>query len=87
MAEEDDRPIYQPVGCTKCDNQGYKGRMAIMEIFKLDAEIDEINDRVYRTVNNGVYRAGFATAQDKYDEAVTALEPFMRVPTPGSDQL
>jgi putative glutathione S-transferase len=37
------------------------------------AEIDEVNDRVYRTVNNGVYRAGFATAQDKYDAAVTAL--------------
>jgi putative glutathione S-transferase len=40
---------------------------------ELRAEIDEVNDRVYRTVNNGVYRAGFATAQDKYDEAVTTL--------------
>jgi putative glutathione S-transferase len=39
----------------------------------LRAEIDVVNDRVYRTVNNGVYRAGFATAQDKYDEAVGAL--------------
>jgi len=36
-------------------------------------EIDRINERVYRTVNNGVYRAGFATAQDKYDAAVTGL--------------
>lgn len=40
---------------------------------ELRAEIDAVNDRVYRTVNNGVYRAGFATAQDKHDEAVTAL--------------
>jgi putative glutathione S-transferase len=40
---------------------------------ELSAEIDDLNDRVYRTVNNGVYRAGFATAQDKYDAAVTAL--------------
>ncbi len=39
----------------------------------LRREIDRINERVYRTLNNGVYRAGFATAQDKYDEAVTAL--------------
>jgi putative glutathione S-transferase len=39
----------------------------------LRAEIDAVNDRVYRTVNNGVYKAGFATAQDAYDEAVTAL--------------
>jgi len=36
-------------------------------------EIDWLNDRIYRTVNNGVYRAGFATAQDKYEEAVTGL--------------
>jgi glutathionyl-hydroquinone reductase len=40
---------------------------------KLRKEIDAVNDRVYWTVNNGVYRAGFATAQDKYDEAVVAL--------------
>ena len=40
---------------------------------ELRAEIDAVNDRVYRTVNNGVYRAGFATAQDKYENAVAAL--------------
>jgi putative glutathione S-transferase len=39
----------------------------------LRAEIDAVNDRVYRTVNNGVYRAGFATTQAAYDEAVRAL--------------
>ena len=36
-------------------------------------EIDAINERVYRCVNNGVYRAGFATAQDAYDEAIPPL--------------
>jgi glutathionyl-hydroquinone reductase len=36
-------------------------------------EIDWLNERIYRTVNNGVYRAGFATAQDKYEQAVTEL--------------
>jgi putative glutathione S-transferase len=40
---------------------------------KLRREIDWLNERIYRTVNNGVYRAGFATAQDKYEEAVAAL--------------
>lgn len=39
----------------------------------LRKQIDRINERVYRTVNNGVYRAGFATAQDKYEEAVSEL--------------
>ena len=35
--------------------------------------IDAINDVVYDKVNNGVYRAGFATTQAAYDEAVTEL--------------
>jgi putative glutathione S-transferase len=39
----------------------------------LRTEIDAINDVVYRTVNNGVYRAGFASSQQAYEEAVTAL--------------
>jgi putative glutathione S-transferase len=39
----------------------------------LRAEIDAINDRVYRTVNNGVYRAGFARTQRAYEEAVYPL--------------
>ena len=37
------------------------------------AGIDAINEIIYEGVNNGVYRAGFATSQSAYDEAVTAL--------------
>lgn len=36
-------------------------------------EIDALNRRIYDTVNNGVYRAGFATTQSAYEEAVVAL--------------
>jgi putative glutathione S-transferase len=36
-------------------------------------EIDGLNDRIYNTVNNGVYKAGFATAQDAYETAAIAL--------------
>lgn len=39
----------------------------------LRVEIDAINDVVYHDVNNGVYRAGFATSQEKHEEAVLAL--------------
>lgn len=35
----------------------------------LRAEIDEVNAEVYSAVNNGVYRAGFATSQAAYEEA------------------
>lgn len=37
------------------------------------AEIDRINERVYHDINNGVYKSGFATTQEAYEEAVTAL--------------
>jgi glutathionyl-hydroquinone reductase len=40
---------------------------------ELRAEIDELNAFIYPNVNNGVYRAGFATTQEAYDEAVTAV--------------
>ncbi len=33
------------------------------------AEIDSWNDRIYPNLNNGVYRAGFATTQEAYDDA------------------
>lgn len=36
-------------------------------------EIDAINERVYHTFNNGVYKSGFATTQEAYDEAVSEL--------------
>jgi putative glutathione S-transferase len=36
-------------------------------------EIDEVNARVYSTVNNGVYKSGFATTQEAYEEAVEPL--------------
>ncbi|MFI9386900.1 glutathione S-transferase family protein [Kutzneria sp. NPDC052558] len=39
----------------------------------LREEIDEVNDLVYRDVNNGVYRAGFASDQDAYEKAYRRL--------------
>jgi putative glutathione S-transferase len=39
----------------------------------LAGEIDEVNDRIYQSVNNGVYRAGFATSQSAYESAVREL--------------
>jgi len=39
----------------------------------LASDIDEVNEFVYNRVNNGVYRAGFATTQEAYEEAFTSL--------------
>lgn len=39
----------------------------------LRAEIDAVNARVYDTLNNGVYKSGFATTQQAYEDAVMPL--------------
>ena len=40
---------------------------------ELRDEMDELNARVYETVNNGVYRAGFAKTQEAYEEAIPPM--------------
>ena len=39
----------------------------------LKTKINEINDKVYKNVNNGVYKAGFATSQSAYEKAIEPL--------------
>ncbi|MEM8563182.1 MAG: glutathione S-transferase family protein [Pseudomonadota bacterium] len=39
----------------------------------LRKEIDTLNERIYPDINNGVYRAGFATSQSAYEEAFNKL--------------
>jgi len=39
----------------------------------LRSEIDQINERIYESVNNGVYKCGFATTQEAYNEAIVPL--------------
>jgi putative glutathione S-transferase len=40
---------------------------------ELREEVDGLNTRIYDTLNNGVYKAGFATSQEAYEEAVVPL--------------
>ncbi len=40
---------------------------------QLREEIDSVNKTVYSAVNNGVYKAGFATSQEAYEDAFAAL--------------
>lgn len=53
------------------DEIGAKGGDYYPELLR--EEIDSVNERIYDTVNNGVYKAGFATTQKAYEDAVIPL--------------
>src|SRR5699024_10783869 len=53
--------------------QGVGGRDHDFATEELLPEIDKMNEQIYEAVNNGVYKAGFATKQEVYEEEVTKL--------------
>jgi len=55
------------------DEELGRGRGPDLRPMELREEIDALNPRIYKDVNNGVYRAGFATTQEAYDEAVAGV--------------
>jgi glutathionyl-hydroquinone reductase len=57
------------------DSLGGLGEAASLELYpqSLRGEIDALNERIYDTVNNGVYRAGFARLQGAYERAFAKL--------------
>ena len=83
--EGDDTPIYRAVGCQKCDQQGYKGRMSLMEILKMDEELDDliIRKATTREFNTLATSKGFLRLVDDAIERVktgeTTLDEVSRV--------
>ena len=77
--------LYRSVGCDHCDYQGYRGRVAIMEILKLDGEIDEMIARraTARELLKAAVGKGFRTLADDGARRVldgsTALDELVRV--------
>jgi type II secretory ATPase GspE/PulE/Tfp pilus assembly ATPase PilB-like protein len=77
--------IYRPKGCNKCDNQGYKGRVAVMEVLKFDPDLDELLARrgTPREFLRMALSKGFRTLADAGAHRVldgsTSLEEVSRV--------
>ncbi|MBV8467482.1 MAG: Flp pilus assembly complex ATPase component TadA [Burkholderiales bacterium] len=77
--------LYQAQGCERCDHQGYKGRLSVLEILKLDAELDEMIARrtTAREIRSAALRKGFRPlAEDairRVIEGVTSLDEISRV--------
>ncbi|MDN2675734.1 ATPase, T2SS/T4P/T4SS family [Janthinobacterium sp. SUN033] len=77
--------ICRAAGCERCAHQGYKGRLAIMEILKMTAELDELTARraSLRELKATARAAGFKGIVDdgmrRVLEGVTTLEEVGRV--------
>ncbi|MEW9898887.1 ATPase, T2SS/T4P/T4SS family [Chitinivorax sp. PXF-14] len=77
--------IYQATGCPACDHQGYKGRLAILELLRMDAELDELIARraTNREVKQAALDKGFRTLADdairRVLEGITSLDEISRV--------
>jgi general secretion pathway protein E/type IV pilus assembly protein PilB len=87
LGAKTDRPptVYRAVGCDHCDYQGYRGRLAIMEILKLDVDMDELIARraTARELQLAAVAKGFRTLADdgarRVIEGTTTLDELMRV--------
>jgi general secretion pathway protein E/type IV pilus assembly protein PilB len=84
-ATDRQQTIFGPKGCQKCDNQGYKGRIAIMEVLKFDPDMDELLARrgtprelLRLALSKGFRPLAEAGAQRVLDGA-TSLEEVSRV--------
>jgi general secretion pathway protein E/type IV pilus assembly protein PilB len=77
--------LFRAVGCEQCDYQGYRGRVGIMEILKVDPAIDELIARraTAREILTAARTKGFKTlAEDGIRlvrGGITSLEELMRV--------
>ena len=77
--------VYRPVGCPACADQGYRGRMALMEILLFDADLDELVARhgTCRALHSMARTKGFRTlvetGMNRVVEGSTSLDELARV--------
>nr|VFJ58490.1 MAG: general secretion pathway protein E/type IV pilus assembly protein PilB [Candidatus Kentron sp. FM]VFJ58654.1 MAG: general secretion pathway protein E/type IV pilus assembly protein PilB [Candidatus Kentron sp. FM]VFK11870.1 MAG: general secretion pathway protein E/type IV pilus assembly protein PilB [Candidatus Kentron sp. FM] len=84
-ADSEIPPVYRALGCRHCDGYGYKGRLALVELLRFDAEIDELVARRANVpeINRIAAAKGFVSLADdgirKVLRGVTSLEELSRV--------
>ena len=77
--------IFRAAGCALCDHQGYKGRLAIMEILKINGDLDDLIARraTAREIRSAALASGFrpivVDAVRRVLEGITTLDEISRV--------
>jgi type IV pilus assembly protein PilB len=77
--------IYRAKGCSACENSGYKGRMALMEILKMNSDLDDMlaHGATTKEIKEVAYQQGFFTLADDgirhVLSGITSIEEISRV--------
>jgi type II secretory ATPase GspE/PulE/Tfp pilus assembly ATPase PilB-like protein len=85
LSIDEELTIYRAKGCKSCDYQGYRGRVAILEILRLDPELDELIARraTTREIIKLANEKGFKPLSDdginRIKAGVTSVEEVSRV--------
>ena len=78
-------PVYRARGCERCEHQGYRGRLSLLELLRFDADIDELVARhaPTREISKAAAARGFRPlAEDgirRVREGLTSLDEVSRV--------
>jgi type II secretory ATPase GspE/PulE/Tfp pilus assembly ATPase PilB-like protein len=85
LPPEHDVVFFRPTGCEHCKQQGYSGRRALMELLRLDDELDELIARraspraLKRLAQERGFRPLAQAARQQVAAGITSLEEVMRV--------
>jgi type IV pilus assembly protein PilB len=77
--------LYRANGCLNCDHQGFKGRLALLEILRFNEELDDLLARrqpqrdLFRAARRGGYRTLADDAMRRIVEGVTSIDEAGRV--------
>jgi type II secretory ATPase GspE/PulE/Tfp pilus assembly ATPase PilB-like protein len=77
--------MFLPIGCSKCDNTGYKGRVGIYEMLPLDEQIRASirsnfrDDEIRNMARSGGMKLMQEDALEKVKVGITSLEEVLRV--------
>jgi type II secretory ATPase GspE/PulE/Tfp pilus assembly ATPase PilB-like protein len=79
------KQIYKPKGCTACDQTGYKGRFALLEILKMNSDLDDllVHGATTKEIRDSAYKQGFFTLADDgvrhVIDGITSIKEVARV--------
>ena len=81
----DEVKVYRAAGCDMCHHQGYKGRLAIMELLKMDSDLDDLvaHRASIRDLKHAALEKGFrplaSDGLQRVVQGITSLSEIARV--------